>query len=259
MIAPFSGAVFNYSGISAMAPTGMTGLRSKIWRHMDPSRTGVPPLAGLKSRLDKEACVQTYFDFLMAARVVFVTGLDYKVMNKPTTWSQWMEQGIDGIFPDEQDFETHLSLLFPEVRARGFLELRSVDCQSRVWQFVPAAWWTGLLYDDAACEQVIELLLPFESRMTELLDAAPQGLQHPILAEYSKKLIKIASEGLSRLPPCYFEQGELKNLHTFAEHFTLQGRVPAQDMLDEVLRIGKLVPSSFKRVGMNALRINSFT
>ena len=193
LVAPFSGSVFNYSGISATAPTGMTGLRSKIWRHMDPSRTGVPPLANLKNRLDKKSCVQTYFDFLMAARVVFVTGLNYKVMHKPTTWAQWMEHGIDGAFPDEQDFETHLSLLFPEVRARGFLELRSVDCQSRVWQFVPAAWWTGLLYDDAACEQVLELLLPFEARMTELLDAAPQGLQHPVLAEYSKKLIKIPS------------------------------------------------------------------
>lgn len=248
LLAPFSGAVFNYSAFSSQAPVGMTGLRSKVWRHMDPSRTGVPSLKHLSHSLTKTACVETYFEFLMAARVVFVTGMNYRVMHKPITWRQWVEEGIDGVWPTSDDFETHLSLLFPEVRARGFLELRSVDCQSRVWQFVPSAWWTGLLYDAKACDEVIDMLLPFESRMTELLDAAPYGLEHPVLREYAQKLIKLASEGLSRLPSCYFGEGALQTLDRFAERFTLKGRVPSHDLLDEFERQGALTYQCFERV-----------
>lgn len=248
LLAPFSGAIFNYSAFSSQQPVGMTGLRSKIWRHMDPSRTGVPSLKHLSRSLTKASCVETYYEFLMNARVVFVTGLNYRVMHKPTTWAQWIESGIDGIWPTSDDFETHLSLLFPEVRARGFLELRSVDCQSRAWQFVPAAWWTGLLYDAKACDDVIEMLLPFESRMTELLDAAAQGLEHPVLREYAQKLIMLAADGLSRLPSCYFGEGALQTLHGFAEHFTLRGRVPSHDLLDEFQRQGTLTYECFERV-----------
>ena len=250
LLAPFSGAVFNYSAFSSQEPVGITGLRSKVWRHMDPSRTGVQSLKHLSRNLTKAACVETYYEFLMNARVVFVTGLNYRVMNKPFTWADWLEKGVDGQFPNSDDFETHMSLLFPEVRARGFLELRSVDCQSRAWQFAPAAWWTGLLYDDKACEQVIEQLLPLESRMTELLDAAPQGLEHPVLREYAQKLIKLAAEGLGRLPNCYFDDGTLQILQTYAQHFTLKGRVPSNDLLDEFHRqgSGKLTFDSFKRV-----------
>lgn len=250
LLAPFSGAVFNYSAFSSQVPVGMTGLRSKVWRHMDPSRTGVQSLKHLSRSLTKAACVETYYEFLMNARVVFVTGLNYRVMNQPVTWAQWVKNGIDGVWPNSDDFDTHLSLLFPEVRARGFLELRSVDCQARAWQFVPAAWWTGLLYDDKACDQVIEMLLPFESRMTELLDAAPQGLEHPVLREYAQRLITLAAEGFGRLPNCYFEQNTLQTLQAYAQHFTLKGRVPSQDLLDEFHRQGKdkLTFECFERV-----------
>lgn len=248
LLAPFSGAVFNNSAMTAKASSGMTGLRSKVWRHMDPTRTGVPDLSYLKRTLSKEACVQTYFDFVMAARVVFVTGLDYRVMHQQVSWADWMRNGIDGVYPDASDFETHMSLLFPEVRARGFLELRSVDCQSRVWQFVPAGWWTGLLYDAAACDQVIELLLPYETKMTELLDAAAQGLTHPVLNEDSKKLMTIAFEGLKRLPGCYYGEGTLQSLQAFAEQFTMRGRVPSQDVLDEFKRQGALTLDTYRRV-----------
>jgi len=247
LMAPFSGAVFNYSAFSEQKPVGMTGLRSKVWRHLDPSRTGVPPLAGLSRRLTKEACVQTYFDFLMAARVVFVTDLDYKVMHEPLTWADWMKNGVDGVYPNLEDFDTHLSLLFPEVRARGFLELRSVDCQSRVWQFAPAAWWTGLLYDATACDQVIEMLLPLAGRMTELLDAAPLGLQHPVLKEGAHKLMTTAEEGLSRLAECYCGEGVQRILHIFAERFTWRGRVPADDVLDAYRQRGVLTQDCFRR------------
>lgn len=239
LIAPISGAIFNYSAFESGQYSGMTGLRQRVWRHLDPSRTDIPKLDHLLRRLDKKACVDTWFEFLMAARVVFVSRQNYRVMHEPVTWAQWMDKGIDGQKPDVTDFETHLSLLFPEVRARGFIELRSVDCQSRVWQFAPAAWWTGLLYDGRALDEVLDLMTPYAGQLKELLNKADQGLQDPTLADLAEKLIKIAQDGLTRLPGCYFGGGALKILNVFAEQFVNRGRVPANDLIDEFRRRGR--------------------
>ncbi len=248
LISPVSGAIFNYSAFESGKFTGMTGLRQRVWRHLDPTRTDVPNLDRLISKLDKKACVDTWTDFLMKARVVFVTKQDFKVMHEPVTWAQWMAHGINGQQPDESDFETHLSLLFPEVRARGFLELRSVDCQSRVWQFAPAAWWTGLLYDPLALDETLDLMLPYKDRITELLGKADHGLSDPTLDHLAKKLIKIAMGGLGRLPGCYFGGGALKTLNVFADHFTFKGRVPASDLIDEFKKIGSFDYECIRRV-----------
>ena len=248
LIAPVSGAIFNYSAFESGKFSGMTGMRQRVWRHLDPTRTDIPKLDHLLKRLDKKSCVDTWFDFVMAARVVFSTRQNYRVMHEPFTWAEWMSRGIDGLMPDESDFETHLSLLFPEVRARGFLELRSVDCQSRVWQFAPAGWWTGLLYDDRAVDQVIELMAPHIPNLYDLLRKADHGLSDPVLAELAKKLITIAEDGLRRLPGCYFGGGALKTLGIFAEQFVRRGRVPANDLIDEVNRRGCLDLDGFRAV-----------
>ena len=202
----------------------------------------------LLKRLDKKACVNTWYDFTMNARVVFSARQDYRVMHEPTTWSQWMAHGIDGVRPDAGDFETHLSLLFPEVRARGFLEMRSVDCQSRVWQFVPAGWWTGLLYDDLALDAVIELMTPHSYNLYSLLQRAETGLSDPTIGALAIKLIDIAIAGLKRLPACYFGGGALKGLEVFAEQFVLRGRVPANDIMDEYRASGRLDVNCFRKV-----------
>lgn len=248
LISPVSGAVFNYSAFESGKFSGMTGLRQRVWRHLDPTRTDVPNFDRLIESMNKKACVDTWTDFLMNARVVFVTKQDFRVMHEAVTWQQWMAQGIHGQFPDESDFETHLSLLFPEVRARGFLELRSVDCQSRVWQFVPAAWWTGLLYDPLALDETLELMIPYKDQIRGLLAKADHGLEDPLLAELAKKLIIIAANGLRRLPGCYFGGGALKTLNVFAEQFTLRGRVPSSDLIDEFNRSGKFDYDCIKRV-----------
>ncbi len=248
LMAPVSGAVFNYSAFESGKYSGMTGMRQRVWRHLDPTRTDVPKLDHLLKRLDKKACVETWFDFVMAARVVFSTRQNYRVMHEPITWAEWMSRGIDGMKPDQSDFETHLSLLFPEVRARGFLELRSVDCQSRLWQFAPAGWWTGLLYDDKAVDQVIELMTPHIPNLYELLQKADHGLSDPTLAGLAIKLVTIAEEGLGRLPSCYFGGGALKTLRCFAEQFVRRGRVPSSDLIDEFNRRGRLDLDGFRAV-----------
>jgi len=248
LIAPISGAIFNYSAFESGKLLDVTGFRQRVWRHLDPTRTDIPKLTHLMKALNKKACVDTWFDFVMSARVVFVAKDNYRVVRENIAWSDWMHRGIKGIRPDQSDFETHLSLLFPEVRAKGFLELRSVDCQSRVWQFAPAAWWTGILYDQRALDEALALLEPYTGSINGMLRLAEQGLKDATLRQLAEKLIRISIDGLKRLPSCYFGDGALKTLGVFAEHFVNRGRVPADDLIAEYRRRGRLDLECFRAI-----------
>jgi glutamate--cysteine ligase len=248
LLAPISGAIFNYSAFESGKLLDVTGYRQRVWRHLDPSRTDIPNLTLLLRSLDKKACVETWFEFVLGARVVFLKKDNYRVVHERVSLSEWMKNGINGMWPDVDDFETHLSLLFPEVRAKGFLELRSVDCQARVWQFVPAAWWTGLLYDARALDEVLELLEPFAPNINSMLRQSEGGLRDPVLRGLAEKLITISIGGLKRLPSCYFGDGALKTLMVFAELFVNRGRVPANDLIDEFKRTGRLDLECFQKV-----------
>ena len=57
-----------------------------------------------------------------------------------------------------RDFEDQLTVVFPEVRLKRYLEVRSADCGP--WSRICAlpAVWKGLLYDPTARQAALELL-----------------------------------------------------------------------------------------------------
>ena len=84
----------------------------------------------------------------MNGNVIFIEAMNYEVPESPLTFKRWLSEGYKGVYPTMKDFETHMTLFFPEARAKGFLELRSVDGQSKIWQSVPASFYSALIYDD---------------------------------------------------------------------------------------------------------------
>ncbi|NRA44760.1 MAG: hypothetical protein HRU09_07380 [Oligoflexales bacterium] len=238
LLAPFATAIFANSPFKDGKLADRPGFRSLVWRHLDASRTGIPKLAELAHSLDKKACVASYLEFALASKVVFVEALDYEVPDKDMSFEQWLTNGYKGTKPTKKDFETHLSLLFPEVRPRGFLELRSVDSQARPWQIVPAAFFTGLLYDQGNLEKTLEILMPYLSSIDTLLVESSMGLQHSVIKEVSQKLMQLSWEGFKLLPPCFRGEGTEKALRIFGEHYTNRARTPADDLIDEVKAVG---------------------
>lgn len=249
LLAPFSAAIFAYSPFIDGAHTKIPGFRTKVWKNLDRSRTGITNLSQISQKLDKASCVEAYYQFAMNAGVVFIESLGYQIPKTPMSFQEWISgSGQAGSLPKPtlKDFETHLSLLFPEVRPRGFLELRSVDCQARPWQIVPAAFSTGLLYNDHCLDQTIETLLPYRQETDNLWEFASEGLKHPGLAQVSKKLMQLAFEGFKLLPPCFRGEGTEKALQIFAERFTLKDRTPSDDLTDALITEGKNVPGPFQ-------------
>jgi glutamate--cysteine ligase len=64
-------------------------------------------------------------------------------------------KGCEALKP--QDFETHLSTIFTDVRAYTYIEVRTADLQPDDLVFAVPAFWTGILYGDDGLAAAAEL------------------------------------------------------------------------------------------------------
>ena len=77
----------------------------------------------------------------MNGNVIFIEELAYEVPENTITFKDWIKNGYKDVFPTMKDFETHMTLFFPRFVPKVFVELRSVDGQSKIWQSVPASFY----------------------------------------------------------------------------------------------------------------------
>ncbi len=239
LLAPLATATFANSPFLSGALNGLLSNRGDTWQHMDPTRTGFPKLEEVIKHRSRKACVDAYLEWVLNGRVVFSERHNYKVMDGEFTFGDWLKSGVEGDKPTLKDFKTHLSLQFPEVRARGFLELRSIDAQHRHWQAAPCVYYTGLIYDDKSLNEALELLLPEFPKLRDHWSKAPKGLEDKDLARLSKRIVEIALEGFERMPSCYQGEESKSVLKRFYERYTARGLTPANEMVDVFKAKGK--------------------
>ncbi len=243
LLAPFAAAIFANSPYKEQKLTpSILSHRTSIWRDLDHKRTGFVALKSLSEDLNRQNAVEGYLDFALSCPIVFIENLSYLVPTKAITMKEWMTHGVNGVFPTLKDWELHLSLLFPEVRPRGYMELRSVDCQARYWQMVPAAFYVGLLYDSKNLDRVLDSLLPHIHKLHNLMSLALHGLENTLLQQHAKQLVLLAIEGLRRIERHYCGEASVHILSKFYHHFTEKDRCPAHDLIDRVQKAGRSFP-----------------
>ena len=206
----------------------MQTFRTHVWRELDRTRTGFPALQAIARERSRAACVQAYLDFALQALVVRL-GNDKQ---HSTTFRDWLDAGIKGMRPTVKDFRDHLYTLFPEVRPRGYLELRSIDCQPLIWQPAPVAFYLGIVYHQPHLDRVLDALLPELGRQEEMMHLACHGLTR-VEANFHQRLhwlTEMALAGLEALPPRFRCTGAKNRLQVFFEHFTLKNKTPAADI-----------------------------
>jgi len=116
--------------------------RQSIWPLVDASRTLIPegvPFA------DDIPCA--YAKWARAASVFYVSGLprDEQPLPGELTFERWLSDGYKGTRPTFKEWEVHLGTLFPDLRLRGFLEVRSVDAQPFEHMLAPVAFFSAAL------------------------------------------------------------------------------------------------------------------
>ncbi len=234
--APYFVAIFANSPVYEGRPTGWRSTRARVWRELDPARTGLP--------YDALRPLDTYLDFALDAPAMLMPAVNGE--HRP--FREWL--GLAE--PTFEEWRDHLSTLFPEVRPRGHLELRSADAVPPQWYAAPLALAVGIAYEPRALRAAIDLL-GFPD--LELLQRASRlGLADPALGSTALDLSDIALAGCESLGPVYFNPADLEQARAFFDQYTRRGRSPGDDVDGcRVSAIGHRQIRSRRAVGASSL------
>lgn len=154
-LSPLSYALFANSPILEGQPSGFVSLRGEIWSRTDPDRCGLieqllQPGSGLGDFVEYALDVPLYF-IQRHQEYVDLTG-------QRLTFRQYLDQGWGEEQATLADWDLHLSTLFPEVRLRPQLEVRSADSLPPRFTAAVAAFYKGLLYSEESLSLAESLL-----------------------------------------------------------------------------------------------------
>ena len=165
-------------------------LRSHFWHDTDSDRTGLLPFV-----FEKGFCFEKYTDYALNVPMYFINRNHKYIDMTKYTFKEYLNENFDD--QDDtillKDWEDHLTTLFPQVRLKQYLEIRSMDACN--WDLICSqpAFWIGILYDDGVLDNVKEITESWTNEDREYLNKiVPQkGLQSTFK---EKKLISFAQE-----------------------------------------------------------------
>ena len=224
-IAPLTTAMYANSPLYLGRPTGKMSYRGHIWTHTDPDRTGFPP--GLRDDFSYERWV----NYLLDVPMMFIQR-DQWIHARGCSFREFINNGIDGHFPTKDDWELHMTSVFPEVRIKRTIEVRGADCVSHELALAFCALFSGLLYSDTAMDKALALKEQFCSQhdIAQRFDiACTRGLEGELsgkkLSSWAEDLMDIAVTGLEEWQP------ESVSLLTPLIKQVETGQSPAQQIL----------------------------
>jgi glutamate--cysteine ligase len=210
-LAPHMVAIFANSPRYAGRETGHRSFRSHVWRSLDPRRTG---LLGVQDDV-----VEEYLTFALDAPAFLMPGTG----DSTASFGDWLARGTASL----DDWRLHLSTLFPEVRPRGYFELRSADVVSPDWYAAPLCFVAGLLYHRANLEAAGDVLGSPDADL--LVRAGRDGLADPVLRAMAPTLCDMALAGCTALGREFVEQADLERAAEYFDRYTRQGLSPADE------------------------------
>jgi glutamate--cysteine ligase len=230
ILGPTLSASFANSPFSGGHPSGWQSTRLHAWWHLDPTRAAAPVTRG-----DPASCWTAY---ALDARVMLIRAADGSChpVTAPMTFREWMNGGHDLGQPTLDDFQYHLTTLFPPVRPRGWFEVRYIDALPTPFWHVATAVLAAIL-DDAAARDAARDAVADTAELW--VDAAQLGLGHPRLGAAARAVFAIA---LERLQLDRADWACTDAVGTYIERWVSQGRTPADDRLDAWRRDGSLFP-----------------
>lgn len=233
-LAPIINALFANSPIVDGAASGYLSFRGHVWSDTDRARCGLLPFA-----FRDDASFADYVEWALDVPLYFllrdgcyrtdVTGMPFR---------RFLEHGADGERATMDDWQLHLTTLFPEVRVKSFIEFRSADSQPPERMLALSALLKGLLYEEDCVGAAVDLVKRwrFEEVADLYRDVVRVGLAARFrgigLLEYAREMHAIASEGLRRQRALDAEgRDERRYLEPLIEQLST-GRSPAHAVLD---------------------------
>jgi len=233
---PLATAIFANSPFKDGKPNGVLSNRAQVWLDTDANRTGMLPFAfedgfGFERYTDYALDVPMYFAH-RGGNYVDVSGQSFRdFMNGKL-------KGLEGERPTLDDWESHLTTIFPEARLKRFIEMRGAD--GGPWRRLCAlpAFWAGLLYDEAAQAAAWDLVKDWTTEEREAMHQAVPvhalntTFRNGTLLDVAREALAIAQDGLkARARKDGFDADE-RGFLAAVESTVAEGRTPAEELLE---------------------------
>jgi glutamate--cysteine ligase len=234
---PVATALFANSPFTEGKPNGLLSFRSEIWRDTDGDRSGMLPFA-----FEPGMGFERYVDYALDVPMYFIKRGDCYVDVAGQSFRDLLA-GRLASYPGEHatisDWANHISTIFPEVRLKRYLEMRGSD--SGPWRRLPslAAFWIGLLYDDASLDAAWDVVKDWTAQERQKLrDDVPRlGFKAQIRGRYvfelAKQCLALAHSGL-RNRKRIDSDGRDESKHLGAlDAILARGKTPAEELLEK--------------------------
>ena len=193
-------AIFANSPFSNKELSEFKSLRSFYWMNTDDNRTGITPFV-----FDNNFNFETYVDYALDVQMYFVKRNNKYIDVAGSSFRDFMVGKLNqlpGEIATYNDWKDHLTTLFPQVRLKHYLEMRSMDACS--WNEIcgQPAFWTGLLYDQDCLDEVYNICSKWtnEDRLYLYKNVPRCGLETSFnnekILNIAKHLLKISLQGL---------------------------------------------------------------
>lgn len=234
--APIVNAMFANSPISEGRLNGQMSYRGHVWTDTDNARSGLLPFA-----FRDDASFRHYVEWALDVPLYFILRkgkyLTDGVIGVP--FRRYLEQGAAGERATFDDWNLHLTTLFPEVRVKGYIEFRSADSQPPERTIALPALVKGVFYDADCLDAAFDLVKRWSHEDTVALyrevtrDALRAKMRGIPVVELARELLAIAEEGLKRQKVL---DGAGRDERVYLEHLAEQiasGRSPARVVADK--------------------------
>jgi glutamate--cysteine ligase len=199
---PIATALFANSPFTDGKPNGFQSYRSHVWTDTDPDRCGDLPFV-----FEDGFGFERYVDFLLDIPMYGVKRGGTYVDAAGQSFRDFMAgrlPALPGEYPTIDDWVEQLTMAFPEVRLKKYLEMRGAD--GGPWRRLCAlpAFWVGLLYDGDSLSAAWDLVKDWtdEERAALRRDVPRHGLRTPFrdrsVRDIALEVLALARHGLER-------------------------------------------------------------
>ncbi|WP_425446785.1 glutamate--cysteine ligase [Dethiothermospora halolimnae] len=201
-LSPVIYGIFDNSPFFEGEACSNNGLRIDIWNNCDDDRSGI-----VEGTFDNDFGYRKYGEYILNRPPIFID--DGKELN-------FTEESVyrELFNPDnytKEEFEHVLTMFFPDVRTKGFIEIRMTDSVPYPLNFSVIALWKGLLYDNKNLEEVYNYIkdISMDDVRKSKIDVINNGLEGKLkdrtIYDISKYLIALSKKGLNDNEKHYLE------------------------------------------------------
>jgi len=197
-ISPIITAMFANSPIRDGKETGYKSYRASSWLKTDNER------CGLISRkiFESDFSFDDYAEYLLNTPMFFIERNNTLINTTHLTFKEFSNKGFDGFNANLEDWELHMSTVFPDVRLRNYIEIRNCDSQRSDLILALPTLIKGIMYNESAMNQAWGLVKDFSwEELQEMRHLVPKlGLETTVkgikVANLAKELVDIAEKSL---------------------------------------------------------------